>query len=391
MKLWQETERILDIVLRLASEGRSAALARVVAIEGSAYRRPGAKLLVPEDGRPVGGVSGGCLEDDVRLIGLDVVKTGVPVLRRYDTKDENRVLGLGLGCGGSVDIFIQRVSPEDARETWAEVRRRLRESEPFGVVTAIDGAAAGRMLLAGNAWTAGSLRDPKLDDAARGGALAAVRRRSSSVQTLEGVRVFFEVLSPPPRLLVCGAGDDAIPLVALAASIGFRVLVADHRDAVLTPARFPDARELLRRRPEDGLPAGFAGPDAFAVVKCHSFNLDGGWVRALLAADVGYVGVLGPREDAEDRGRRLRPGARAALRSRRPRPRRGGTRAGRPRDRRRAPRGARGPDGRTPPTQGGRRPCLRHRSALRVSSSRRGLPAGWDGTSSSSTWAASRS
>jgi len=123
-----------------------------------------------------------------------------------------------------------------------------------------------------------------------------VRRRSSSVQTLEGVRVFFEVLSPPPRLLVCGAGDDAIPLVALAASIGFRVLVADHRDAVLTPARFPAARELLRRRPEDGLPAGFAGPDAFAVVKCHSFNLDGGWVRALLAADVGYVGVLGPRE-----------------------------------------------------------------------------------------------
>ena len=296
MKLWQETERILDIVLGLASKGRPAALARVVAIEGSAYRRPGAKLLVSEEAPPLGSVSGGCLEDDVRLIGLEVVRSGVPRLKRYDTKDENRVFGLGLGCGGSVDVFIQPVATDEERKVRGVVRERLREREPFAAVTALDGPSAGRTLVAGNGRATGSLGDPRLDDGARAAAGAAIGKRASSVQTLGGVSLFVEFFSPPPRLLVCGAGDDAIPLVALAAGVGFRVSVADHREAALTAARFPDARELLRRRPEDGLPASFAGPDAFAVVKCHSFALDGGWVRTLLAADVGYVGVLGPRE-----------------------------------------------------------------------------------------------
>jgi xanthine/CO dehydrogenase XdhC/CoxF family maturation factor len=100
-------------------------------------------------------------------------------------------------------------------------------------------------------------------------------------------------------LLICGAGDDAIPLSACAATVGFRVLVADHRSAVLTRERFPDAAELFLRGPEEGVPGSFRGEDAFAVVKAHSFRLDRDWARALLAAETRYVGLLGPRARAE--------------------------------------------------------------------------------------------
>ncbi len=297
MELWQETERILDVLLRLAAEGRAVALARVVAIDGSAYRRPGAALLVAEDAPAVGGVSGGCLEEDVRLVGLEVARTLAPRLRRYDTKDDDsRPLGLGLGCGGSVEIFVQPVSTDEERRAWSVVRERLRGDESFAVVTALEGPRAGKTLVAGNGWATGSLGDPRLDDGARAAALGAIGKRASSVQVVGGVPLFIEALLPPPRLLVCGAGDDAIPLVALAASVGFRVLVADHREAYVTDARFPDARALFLQRPEAGVPAALPGPGAFAIVKCHSLGLDRGWVRALLGADVGYVGVLGPRE-----------------------------------------------------------------------------------------------
>jgi xanthine/CO dehydrogenase XdhC/CoxF family maturation factor len=88
--------------------GRRAAIATVVRIDGSAYRRPGAKFLIEDDGRTIGGVSGGCLEADVREVAQRVLETGIPRLLHYDTSaDDRMVWGLGLGCNGSVDIFVQ--------------------------------------------------------------------------------------------------------------------------------------------------------------------------------------------------------------------------------------------------------------------------------------------
>jgi len=201
-----------------------------------------------------------------------------------------------LGCGGSVEIFIQPVSPAAARETWAAARVHLQSSTPFALATVLEGPSAGRMLVVDRASTSGTLGNAGLDEAAADLARGALRVRVPAVQSIEGARLCTEVLLPPPRLLICGAGDDAIPLAAFAAEVGFHVLVADHRPAPLTAERFPGARELFLRRPEDGLPPAFAGPGTFAVVKCHSAGLDGDWVKALLAADVAYVGVLGPRE-----------------------------------------------------------------------------------------------
>src|SRR5262249_3784751 len=111
MKHWRETSEIVERTIVLASAGRRAAIATVVRIDGSAYRRPGARFLIEDDGRTLGGVSGGCLEADVREIAQGVMQTGTPRLLHYDTgTDDKMIWGLGLGCNGAVDIFVQHAT-----------------------------------------------------------------------------------------------------------------------------------------------------------------------------------------------------------------------------------------------------------------------------------------
>ncbi|MYN67314.1 MAG: XdhC family protein [Acidobacteria bacterium] len=304
MKHWQETSQIVDRVAELAAAGRHAALATVVRIEGSAYRRPGAKLLVEESGATRGGVSGGCLEADVREIAMAVMRERAPCLRHYETGDDDRtVWGLGLGCNGAVDIFVQPATSGDTVDAARRVRARLAGDAPFAASTVVRGPAAvlGRVLVSGDAPPAGSTGGPELDRviARRSEALLATGESQCYEIEATGIglpstEVFTEVHVPPPRLVICGAGDDAIPLAAYASQVGFRVTVVDHRPAYLSAERFPGA-ERIDRRPAAGLEGLPLGPRTYAVVMTHSFAHDRDWVGRLLRTDVPYVGLLGPR------------------------------------------------------------------------------------------------
>ena len=304
MKHWQETSQIMDRVTELAAAGRRAALATVVRIAGSAYRRAGAKLLVEEGGASRGGVSGGCLEADVREVALGVMRGGVPRLRHYETGGDDRtVWGLGLGCNGSVDIFVQPVTSGDTVDAARRVRTLLAGDAPFAVSTVVRGPAAvlGRMLVAGDGPPAGSTGSSALDRLIARRAAALVAAGESECCDIEptgvdlpSTEVFTEVHIPPPRLVICGAGDDAMPLAACASQVGFRVAVVDHRPAYLSPERFPGA-ERLDRRPADGLEGLPLGSRTYAVVMTHSFAHDRDWVGRLLRTDVPYIGLLGPR------------------------------------------------------------------------------------------------
>jgi xanthine/CO dehydrogenase XdhC/CoxF family maturation factor len=272
MKHWKETADVLARVLRLAEEGRRAAVATVVGIHGSAYRRPGAKFLVDEEGRTSGSISGGCLEGDVREVALEVMRTGTPRLLKYDTGgDDTSVFSLGLGCSGSVEIFVHSATSPGALDAAREALDRLSGDRAFSISTVLRGEAAGRM---------------RVSDSAAG---SDVEGGSPDPD------VFVETLAPPAHLLVFGAGDDALPLCAYASDAGFRVTVVDHRAASLSAERFPAAFRLVERRPQEGLSGLPAGPRALAVVKTHSFAHDREWVRRLLEEGVPYVGLLGPR------------------------------------------------------------------------------------------------
>ncbi len=301
MKHWQETSQIVDRAAELAAAGRRAAMATVVSIEGSAYRRPGAKLLVEESGAIRGGVSGGCLEADVRETGMTVMRDGVPRLRHYETGDDDRtVWGLGLGCNGAVDVFVQPVTSPEALVAAARVSTLLAGDAPFAVSTVVRGPAAvlGRMLVAPAGPPAGPTGDPgpdrELEREMGRRAEALLAAGESKCWDVESAGVFTEVHVPPPRLVICGAGDDAMPLSACASQVGFRVTVVDHRPAHLSRERFPDA-ERIDRGPAHGVDGLPLGPRSYPVVMTHSFAHDREWVRRLLATGVPYIGLLGPR------------------------------------------------------------------------------------------------
>ena len=296
MKNWQETAQIVDRIAELAAAGRRAGMATVVRIDGSAYRRVGAKLLVEEGGATHGGVSGGCLEADVREVAVAVMRDGVPRFRHYETGDDDgTVWGLGLGCNGSVDVFVQPVTSGDALDAARRVRALLAGDAPFAVSTVVRGPAdaLGRMLVTPGGPTASAAGTAGLDRGMARRAEALLAAGESRCHDIESAGVFTEVHVPPPRLVICGAGDDAMPLSAFARRVGFRVTVVDHRPAHLSPERFPDA-ELVDRRPDDGLDGVPLGPRAYPVVMTHSFAHDREWVRRLLETEVPYVGLLGP-------------------------------------------------------------------------------------------------
>ena len=299
MKLWQETTAIYERLAALGEQGRDAALAVLVKIQGSSYRRPGAKLLVEDDGTTMGSVSGGCLEEDVRHNGLAVIESGEARLLNYDTgSDDESVWGLGLGCDGQVDLFVAPARGDNFAACADQIQRLLDGDSPFVVATVVEGSGRGRSLVCVDGKTvAGSAGDEDLDREIEAAAATALTTRTTPLASIGAAEVFLEVQKPPPYLLICGAGDDAISLCNMGSEVGFRVTVADHRSAYLAEDRFPSARLRCRCFPEDADAAELRlGARTCAVVKTHSLARDRAWTRLLLDEGVPYVGLLGPRD-----------------------------------------------------------------------------------------------
>lgn len=301
MKHWQETASIFERIEVGGDLPARQALATVVRISGSAYRRPGARLLVPEQGESSGGVSGGCLEADVREIALQVIRSGTARLRHYDTGAEaDTVWGLGLGCEGSVDVLVQPVDGAFREVLVPRLRELMAASAPFALATTVGGPRLGRAAL----WTRGELVVPTGHpdlDGALGRELPEMMQRGSGALVEHGPDpVFADVLTPPPHLVVFGAGDDALPLVRLAAEVGFDVSVVDHRPGKLGADRFPPRVRCILRRSEDGLGGLALARHHYAVVQTHSLAHDREWIRALLDSPIAYLGLLGPRTRREE-------------------------------------------------------------------------------------------
>src|SRR5438034_2655589 len=161
MKHWHETREVLDFLALVLGEGQRAALATVVRVRGSAYRHEGAKLAVAEDGTTAGNVSGGCLEQDVREVALQVIRTGRAELRSYcSSADEIEAWDLGVGCEGQVDVLFEPVG-----ETWPRERALLDERAPFAVCTVLPGSGeqgAGSRLIVTPDDAEGDLGTPAL-------------------------------------------------------------------------------------------------------------------------------------------------------------------------------------------------------------------------------------
>ena len=296
-----EITDVLTAIGSLAASGQRMALATIVAVRGSTYRRPGARLLVPEEGAPIGNISGGCLEGDVADMARLVMEEGRARLAGWDlTADDDAVWGLGLGCNGAIEVFIE---PADrAVEAARALRTALEEERPISLVTVIGStepeaiAPGARLIVMPDGAVDGSLGRSDVDAEAIAAARELLMTERSEIRTLaEGVRAFVEILDPPLRLVICGAGHDAVPLVRAASLLGWNVTVVDDRPAFLNRERFPEAHGFASvDDPSEVAAAVTVDARTFVVVMTHNFLRDKAYLRGLLTTDARYVAMLGP-------------------------------------------------------------------------------------------------
>src|SRR5438067_304916 len=285
------------------------ALATVVGVRGSTYRRPGARLLVRGDGELIGNISGGCIDGDVQELAKEVMGGGKARLVDFDlTADDEAVWGWGLGCNGAMELFVEPA--EKAFEVAHDLRRALEEEREVSVVTVIESSVEGvergaRLLVHPDGRREKTLGTPEAADVATAAAREALARGLSIKQDLEvgpdgefgAITAFVEVLEPSPRLLVCGAGHDAIPLVRFAAALGWRPVVIDDRERFLTRERFPEADAFIPlTRPVEAAERAGVDRRTFVIVMSHNYLRDKDYIRSFLGTDVAYLGSLGPRK-----------------------------------------------------------------------------------------------
>lgn len=298
-----ELTDVLQAIESLSARGERLALATIVAVSGSTYRRPGARLLVPEEGELVGNISGGCLENDVADVAKLVMSEGVARIVSFDlTADDDAVWGWGLGCNGAFELFVE---PADkAAEVAGALRIALEEERPISMVTVLSSTVSGveqgdRVLVKPGGGMEHSLHDQALERAARDAALELLEAERSEIRTLLGsdgeTRAFVEVLEPPLRLLICGAGHDAAPVVQSAAALGWSPIVVDDRPEFLNRDRFPGAADfVLVERPDKVAEIAPVDGRTFVVVMTHNFLRDKDYVRSLISSPARCIAMLGP-------------------------------------------------------------------------------------------------
>lgn len=286
-----ELKEILALAERAAAAQEDICVATVVGIEGSAYRRPGARMVLTTSGQRAGTVSGGCLEGEIAKKAWWLTENGASLQRYSSFFDDDGELPYGLGCGGTIFVLLERGEP--ARHSLEALRQSVQNRMAHVIVTATDTKAPGtRLILRADGTT---LFERGADEFLVEAAREALARRTTAPLPGRVAGAFVEYIAPPQALWVFGAGDDAQPLVEFAATLDWHITVADGRSQLARPERFPQAARTMNL--EAAL--GEVTRDDAAVIMTHSYEQDGTALAGLLRLGMKYVGILGPRARTE--------------------------------------------------------------------------------------------
>jgi len=278
-----------------------AALATVVRVEGSSYRRTGARMLVLDDGTYLGGISGGCLEGDALRKALKAISQDKPSIVTYDTtQDDDHQVGVGLGCNGIIDVLFTPLHADDPFNPVLLLQSVAPTRVPAVIITIIGGEGAKDQLARTIVYTNDEefLRDFSLTDIAPSvlhdikTALQDQRSATAAYAAQQGeVRIFIECLKPALRLLIFGSHYDMQPLARLATELGWEATAITNR-AKASKELFRYS-EVIDRSLEATLPV-----DAFtaAILMNHDLATDGRQLHLLLPTSIPYIGLLGPRK-----------------------------------------------------------------------------------------------
>ena len=302
---------VLESARDLLQSDREGVLATIVDVEGSAYRRPGAKMVVPRDGEGIGSITAGCLEDEVLELAADVLADGHPRIETFDLMGDDDVWGLGVGCNGIIDLLLEPINEGyraalDAYETGKNVAvvTVLSSADPAveqwdRAYLFADGPDAAGAVDAGASdlpdWLEGMLSDR----------VAELRDQGKAATfTVDGqngpVEVFVDGLAPPPELVVFGTGHDIDPIVEVAKRNDFGVTVVGFRGGTATEERFSAADRVVSLSPRDLRDRLAFNAETYVVVATHNFVDDRLALDEVVQTDVEYVGLMGPHNRFEE-------------------------------------------------------------------------------------------
>jgi len=304
----KELREIVNAYDEAVKAGKKAALASLVHLEGSSYRRPGARMLVSDEGELTGAISGGCLEGDALRKAMLAISQDKTRLITYDTHDEDDVtIGVQLGCAGVIQVLFEPISADRQPHPITLLRKALALRQSSVLVTLFDlGNRTGDhpgtcLLMESDGKVSGGIAIPALEAAVREDMHTAFSKNLSQFREYRlangsVITAFVEFLEPPVSLVVVGAGNDAVPMVRIADQLGWEVRVVDGRNTHARPERFTTACQVLVSRPESVLEHLTLDSRTVFVMMTHNYHYDLAMLRALLPSQVAYVGMLGPRK-----------------------------------------------------------------------------------------------
>ena len=293
-------------VLAELRRGEAVALATLVHVQRSAPRLPGAHCAVFRSGALSGAISAGCVESDLIEWSRSVLSQGTVRLVSYDVADAE-AMRIGLTCGGAIDVLVERVNAGDAK--WMKSLDEVVDGRAVGMAVAIaPDELLGRRLFVGGV-VRGSI-DPSIDDvvvSVLGKQLMEGGSRNLDVEW-NGVpaRIFIEGVAPPPRLVIVGATQTALPLIRLAKDLDFHVCVIDPREVYADEERVRLADQVVRQWPVQALAAIDINQDTYVVTLTHDAKFDLPTLRAVLRSPARYIGALGSRRTHARRVEALR-------------------------------------------------------------------------------------
>ena len=303
----QELKAIISAHDSAAAAGKRTALATVVHVEGSSYRRPGARMLVDDEGMVTGAISGGCLEGDALRKSLFAISQNSSRLVTYDTSDESDMsIGIQLGCEGLIQVLFEPIDPSDP-ENPIELIRTAIAFRQYAVLSTLfnlqeksNPQPGTTCLLLSDGLIKGHASKEDFHQQLIMDMQDALQSCFSAFKTYAhestSITAFIEVLPPPISLVIVGAGNDAVPMMQFSSALGWDVRVVDGRNTHARPERFAAACQVLVSHPEKVLEQLPMDERTVFVMMTHNYNYDKAMLKALLPTVTPYIGMLGPKK-----------------------------------------------------------------------------------------------
>jgi xanthine dehydrogenase accessory factor len=301
------TKEIRDIISAFneaQQQGRQTALATVVHVEGSSYRRPGARMLVEDNGRMTGAISGGCLEGDALRKALLAINQKQNKLVTYNTLDEDDVsLGVQLGCNGIVHILFEPIDTNNINNPIALLENCLQQRQHSVVITMFSlenyhGHQPGTCFFFDVETANQNISNRNILNELKKDAAIVLKTKSSLLKHYSDneLTAFIELIEPPVSLIIVGGGNDALPMADMATILGWQTTVIDGRVTHANKQRFPKVRQLIVGKPEEAIKQVAVDERTVIILMTHNYNYDLSMLGLLLKKNSTYIGVLGPKK-----------------------------------------------------------------------------------------------